>query len=189
LSGSERSSSAANSGGHGGPHYSTKKVRFQGEGSSSNAEAFCITRDGRLMVFRIGSITPIVVGEFSRFTRGLQVWVPVKCEGCDATQLINLGDNYVDGVHSHTQSGSSTTIDSGRTRDYSSDFECAACRKGISVSIRFSFYASSGDFHHERTMGGRIVPLAGLREFFTSAKTSSIPNYKSATEGSLMHFG
>ena len=145
---------------------------------------YCITRDGRLLVFKLEANTAISVGEFARFTKGLQVWVPVQCNGCNLIQFVDLGTAFADDISSEHHS-----FDSGRFRHYGGKLECASCKQSIRLQIKFSFYASSAIFSLEEIDNGAIVFFIGIREFFKSAKESSSTTEHSTQQGSLMHFG
>ena len=154
--------------------------------SEHNPEIYWVTRDGRLLVFKLGANTTIGVGDFSRFTRKLEVWVPLRCESCGLTQFMDLGMSYVDEGDPEDRS-----IDSGKIRIYGGRFACPSCSETIRIEIKFEFYASAARFSREASEGVRIIILAGIREFFKSAKTASIPGTHDSQnqQGSLMHFG
>jgi hypothetical protein len=145
---------------------------------------YCIIRDGRLLVFRLEANTALAVGEFAKFTKGLQVWVPVQCNDCNLIQFVDLGTSYIDETTSDVH-----TFDSGRTRHYGGKLDCTNCKQSIRLQIRFSFYASSAIFSLEEMENGTIVFVIGIREFFKSAKETSSPSGHTTQQGSLMHFG
>ncbi len=149
-------------------------------------EIYCVTRDGRLLVFKLESNTTIGVGDFSKFTRRLQVWVPFRCDGCELTQFMDMGVSYIDDDVPEERS-----VDRGKTRIYGGRFACPGCTGSIRIETKLEFYASAGRFTKEAAEGAKIIYLAGVRDFFKSAKNASIPGYADAQEkqGSLMHFG
>jgi hypothetical protein len=155
--------------------------------SDHNPEIYCVTSDGRLMIFKLESNTTNGVGDFARFTRKLEVWIPLRCENCGLTQLMDMGVAYVD-----ESDVDERTIDSGKSRIYGGRFACPSCTSSIRIVLKFEYYASAGRFTREASDGGRIIHLAGLRDFFKSAKTASTPGHHSEAhdkQGSLMHFG
>jgi hypothetical protein len=154
--------------------------------SDHNAEVYCVTHDGRLIIFKLEMNPTSGIGDFAHFTRKLEVWVPLRCESCGLTQVMDMGVAHVD------EDDSEKTIDSGKTRIYGGRFACPGCSQTIRIAIKFEYYASAGRFSREITDSGRIIHLAGLRDFFRSAKEASIPGRNSETsekQGSLMHFG
>jgi hypothetical protein len=156
------------------------------QGSEHKAEIYCITSDGRLIIFKLEMNPTGGIGDFTYFTRHLGVWVPLRCESCGLTQLMDMGVAHVD----EEEGGKS--IDSGRARIYGGRFACPGCKENIRIAVRFEYYASAGRFSRESTEGGKIIHLAGLKEFFRAAKEASIPGYNSEAnqkQGSLMHFG
>jgi len=171
-------------------HYSKKSHGHQSVQSTHRTghhpEVYCVTRDGRMLVFKLESNTTIGVGDFSKFTRKLQVWVPFRCESCELTQFMDMGVSYIDDEVPEERS-----IDKGKTRIYGGRFACPGCTGTIRIETKFEFYASAGRFTREATEGAKIIFLSGVREFFKSAKNASIPGYSDAQEkqGSLMHFG
>ena len=167
-------------------HYSKKIHMHQGQArhSAHDPEIYCITKDGRLLVFKLDSNSNIVVGEFAKFTRALEVWGLVQCESCNAIQFIDLGSSYVDEIESQLQS-----IDSGRNRRYGGSFACFNCKEPITIEILFNYYASAASFTRDTFDGGSLVFAVGVKDFFKSARVSSTPNYESNAQGSLMHFG
>jgi len=153
--------------------------------SGNKPYIYCITRDGQLLVFKLEANTAISVGEFAKFTKGLQVWVPIQCNSCSLIQFVDLGTAYADDdITSDTNS-----IDTGRSRRYGGKLECAGCKQIMRLQIRFSFYASSAIFSLEGLENGIIVFVIGMREFFKSGKESSSPSDHKTQQGSLMHFG
>jgi hypothetical protein len=150
-----------------------------------NPEIYCITRDGRLIVFKLSG-SGIGVGDFAKFTRGLQVWVPLRCENCGLTQFMDMGASYLD----DDDPSNERSIDSGKSRIYGGHFACPSCSSTIKIETKLEYYASAGRFSKHASDGARIILLTGVREFFKSAKTASIPGYHdSDKQGSLMHFG
>jgi hypothetical protein len=145
---------------------------------------YCVTRDGRLLTFKLEANTAISVGEFAKFTKGLQVWVPIQCYSCNLIQFVDLGVAFSDEIASNAHS-----FDSGRTRHYGGKLECTSCKQVIRLQILFSFYASSAMFSLEEIDNGTIVYVIGIREFFKSAKESSSQSGHTTQQGSLMHFG
>jgi len=167
----------------------SRSVKFHVHQDSDRAAGnkpyiYCITRDGRLLVFKLEANTAISVGEFTKFTKGLQVWVPVQCKNCNLIQFVDLGTAFSDDVTSDPHS-----FDSGRSRHYGGKLECASCKQVMRLQIRFSFYASNAIFSLEGIENGTIVFVIGMREFFKSAKESTSPSGHSTQQGSLMHFG
>jgi|GEM_PF-5347028 len=172
-------------------HYTKKSHTHQSTATSHrsdhNPEIYCVTSDGRLIVFKLEAGTTLGVGDFARFTKKLQVWVPLRCENCGLTQLMDMGVSYTD-----EEIQSEGSVDSGKNRIYGGRFACPSCTGTIRIEIKFEYYASAARFAQEAIEGARIIHLAGTREFFKSAKTASIPGYHSDShqkEGSLMHFG
>jgi hypothetical protein len=154
------------------------------KGASGNRPyIYCITRDGRLLIFKLEANTTLAVGEFAKFTKGLQVWVPVQCNSCSLIQLVDIGIAFSDEI------SSSHSFDSGRVRHYGGKLECSGCKQIIRLQILFSFYASSAMFSLEEIESGTIVFVIGVREFFKSAKESSSQSGNTTQQGSLMHFG
>lgn len=147
-------------------------------------EIYCITRDGRLLIFKLDGNSTTSVGEFSGFARALQVWVPVQCAHCELIQFIDLGSSYWDEVESVSRS-----IDSGRNRHYGGQFDCPICRSSITVQVEFNFYASAGIFNKEDLQNANLVIVGGIREFFKSAKVSSDSEFRKESDTSVMHFG
>lgn len=170
-------------------HYTKKAHGHQATSHhvDHNPEIYCIPRDGRLIVFRLDASTTIGVGDFERFTHRLEVWVPLRCESCGLTQLMDMGVTFVD------ESGlDDRSFDRGKSRIYGGHFACPSCTGTIKVEIEFEYYASAARFSRYAMDGAKIILLAGLRDFFKSAKSSSIPGHNSESrekQGSLMHFG
>ncbi len=175
---------------HGGNNVvGSRSIKFHVHQTSNRAAGnrpyvYCITRDGRLLVFKLEANTAISVGEFAGFTKGLQVWLPVQCNSCNLIQFVDLGTAYADETTSKVN-----TLDTGRARHYGGKLECASCKQVVRVQIRFSFYASTATFSLEEIENGTIVFVIGMREFFNSAKESISPNGHTVQQGSLMHFG
>ena len=168
-----------------GPHSEkTHAHHFNKRQHDHRPEIYCITRDGRLLVFRLDASTTTAVGDFSRFAQGLQIWVPIQCEHCQMIQFIDLSTSYWDEVESDSRS-----IDSGRTRHYGGRYDCPTCRGSITVELGFSFYASAGIFSKEGMQNANIILVGGIREFFKAAKISSSSDFDTKSDGSLMHFG
>ncbi len=172
-------------------HYTKKPHGHQSAGTGHrtdhNPEIYCITGDGRLLIFKLEASTTIGVGEFARFTRKLQIWIPFRCENCGLTQFMDMGVSYLDENDPDDRS-----IDSGKSRIYGGHFACPSCAGTIRIETKFEYYASAARFSKHAMDGARIIHLAGIREFFMSAKTASIPGYNSESrhkQGSLMHFG
>lgn len=156
----------------------------------TNPEVYCITRDGRMLVFKLESKTTLGVGDFASFTRKLQVWIPFRCESCGLTQFMDMGVAYAD--EDYSSSSSNHTVDSGRARIYGGRFACPSCSAVTRVEIKFEYYASSARFSKETAENAKIIHLAGAKEFFKAAKNSANPDYNSESktqQGSLMHFG
>jgi len=147
-------------------------------------EIYCITRDGRLLIFKLDGDTTTAVGEFSRFTRALQVWAPVQCGRCEMIQFIDLGSSHWDEVEHVSRS-----IDSGRSRHYGGQYDCPSCRSSIAIQLEFKFYASAGIFSKEDLQNANLVLVGGIREFFKSAKVSSETEFHTESDTSVMHFG
>jgi hypothetical protein len=99
---------------------------------------------------------------------------------------MDMGVSYVDENDIDEQ-----TVDSGKWRIFGGRFACPGCSESIRLEVKFEYYASSARFSKEASEGAKIIHLTGAREFFKSAKSSSVSGYNSeATEqGSLMHFG
>ena len=138
------------------------------------------------MVFKLEANTTIGVGDFARFTHKLEVWVPLRCEICGLTQFMNMGVSFVDESDPEDRS-----IDSGKIRIYGGRFACPSCTNTVRIEVKFEYYASAARFSREATEGAKIITIAGIREFFKTAKTASIPGYRDSKDqqGSLMHFG
>jgi hypothetical protein len=152
--------------------------------ASNRPYLYCITSDGRLLVFKLDTNTAISVGEFTKFTKGLEVWVPLQCHSCSLIQFVDLGIAYSDDESSELHS-----FDSGKTRHYGGRLECASCKQEMRLQVRFSFYASSAGFSLEEIENGSIAFVIGMREFFKSAKESTMGKVHHTQQGSLMHFG
>jgi len=155
-----------------------------GRAAGNKPYIYCITNDGRLVTFKLGTNTGISVGEFAKFTTGLEVWAPLQCHSCNLIQFVDLGIAYSDDSNTETHS-----FDSGKTRHYGGVLECAGCKNSLRLQVRFSFYASSAGFSLEEIENGSIAFVIGIREFFKSAKESSVERSHTTQQGSLMHFG
>ncbi|MDG7011596.1 MAG: hypothetical protein JRN11_05935 [Nitrososphaerota archaeon] len=139
-------------------------------------KVLCISATHGVQEFDIetkyGESVNAIVGEFTVFTSGLQVWAPVQCDNCLTVRLRDLGETYAD--EDLSEEHRERDMGPERNRWYGGAYTCEECSTDYNVEVRFNHYALGGAFLPEKTKGCKIIPLLGLGEMAKSVQEARL---------------